>query len=84
MGNHATSVRICRTHRCAILQAAAAAATVWQTVRRSVDGAKKGVGGLGLLACLETEMLNIHGQGMQAQEGRGGEEIDRGRMGIIA
>ena len=49
-----------------------------------MDGAKKGVGGLGLLACLETEMLNIHGQGMQAQEGRGGEEIDRGRMGIIA
>ena len=34
------------------------------------------------LACLETEMLNIHGQGMQAQEGRG--EINRGRMGIIA
>ena len=49
-----------------------------------MDGAKKGVGGLGLLACLETEMLNIHGQGMQAQEGRGGEEIDRGRMEIIA
>ena len=72
---HATSFGTWCPHRCAILQAAAA--TVWQTVRRPWMGQRKGS------AALETETVTAsrdveYTWTGDAGSGRGEEENDRG------